>query len=85
MQKVCDELHDKLAAEGIDVILDDRDLRPGPMFADWELIGVPHRIVVGDRSLKNGEIEYANRRTLDQKEMVKVEDAVAFIKSKLKA
>ena len=85
VQKVCDELHDKLAAEGIDVILDDRDLRPGPMFADWELIGVPHRIVVGDRGLKNGEIEYANRRTLDQKEMVKVEDAVAFIKSKLKA
>ncbi|MBC7208740.1 MAG: proline--tRNA ligase, partial [Methyloversatilis sp.] len=45
-----------------DVILDDRDERPGVMFADWELIGVPHRITVGERGLKEGVIEYQNRR-----------------------
>ena len=39
-------------------------MRPGVMFADWELIGVPHRVVIGDRGLKNGEVEYANRRNL---------------------
>jgi prolyl-tRNA synthetase len=49
-------------ARGFDVILDDRDERPGVMFADWELIGVPHRITVGERGLKEGLIEYQNRR-----------------------
>jgi len=55
-------LHDELAAAGIDVILDDRDERPGVMFADWELIGTPHRITIGDRGLKEGLIEYQHRR-----------------------
>ena len=55
-------LHEELAAGGFDVILDDRDERPGVMFADWELIGVPHRITVGERGLKEGLIEYQNRR-----------------------
>lgn len=55
-------LHEELAARGFDVILDDRDERPGVMFADWELIGVPHRITVGERGLKEGLIEYQNRR-----------------------
>lgn len=85
VREACDKLHDELAAAGIDVILDDRDMRPGPMFADWELIGVPHRIVVGDRGLKNGEVEYAHRRSLDKRVMVKLEDALAFIKEQLKA
>ncbi|MHB1427316.1 MAG: proline--tRNA ligase [Rhodocyclaceae bacterium] len=56
------DLYDKLIASGIDVILDDRDERPGVMFADWELIGVPHRITVGDRGLKEGMVEYQHRR-----------------------
>lgn len=56
------DLYEKLAASGIDVILDDRDERPGVMFADWELIGVPHRITIGDRGLKEGLIEYQHRR-----------------------
>jgi prolyl-tRNA synthetase len=43
---------------GVDAILDDRGERPGAMFADWELIGVPHRVVLSDRGLKNGEVEY---------------------------
>ncbi|WP_374336727.1 proline--tRNA ligase [Methyloversatilis sp.] len=55
-------LHDELSEAGFDVILDDRDERPGVMFADWELIGVPHRITVGERGLKEGVVEYQNRR-----------------------
>jgi len=56
------ELYEKLVLSGIDVILDDRDERPGVMFADWELIGVPHRITIGDRGLKEGMVEYQHRR-----------------------
>ena len=56
-----DRLYAELKAAGVDVILDDRDERPGSMFADWELIGVPHRIVVGERGLKEGKIEYKAR------------------------
>ncbi|MEY2617042.1 MAG: Global synthesis factor [Pseudomonadota bacterium] len=55
-------LHDELAALGIDVMLDDRGERPGAMFADWELIGVPHRVVISDRGLKEGQVEYQHRR-----------------------
>jgi prolyl-tRNA synthetase len=56
------DLYEKLVVSGIDVILDDRDERPGVMFADWELIGVPHRITIGDRGLKEGLVEYQHRR-----------------------
>jgi prolyl-tRNA synthetase len=56
------DLYEKLIVSGIDVILDDRDERPGVMFADWELIGVPHRITIGDRGLKEGLVEYQHRR-----------------------
>ena len=62
-------LYEKLTASGIDVMLDDRDERPGVMFADWELIGVPHRITIGDRGLKEGMVEYQHRR---DKEATKV-------------
>jgi prolyl-tRNA synthetase len=61
VKETADRLHDELLAHGIDVILDDRGERPGAMFADWELIGVPHRIVVGERSLKEGHVEYQSR------------------------
>ena len=57
-------IHDALAAAGVDVILDDRGERPGAMFADWELIGVPLRVNVGDRGLKAGEVELVERRGL---------------------
>ncbi|MFO1385906.1 MAG: proline--tRNA ligase [Chitinivorax sp.] len=57
-----DKLYAELMAAGIDVALDDRDERPGVMFADMELIGIPHRITLGERGLKNGEIEYQGRR-----------------------
>lgn len=57
-----DRLYDELVAAGIDVILDDRNERSGVMFADWELIGVPHRLVISERNLKERKIEYQNRR-----------------------
>ncbi len=57
-----DQLYDALMQAGVDVILDDRNLRPGAMFADWELIGVPHRVVIGERGLKDGNLEYQGRR-----------------------
>ncbi|MES2229398.1 MAG: proline--tRNA ligase [Pseudomonadota bacterium] len=57
-----DRLHEELQGAGIDVILDDRGERPGAMFADWELIGVPHRVVLSDRGLKEGQAEYQGRR-----------------------
>ena len=62
VQAAADALHDELLAAGIDAILDDRGERPGAMFADWELIGVPHRVVLSDRGLKDGEVEYQGRR-----------------------
>ena len=63
------DLYEKLVVSGIDVILDDRDELPGVMFADWELIGVPHRITIGDRGLKEGLVEYQHR---SDKEAAKV-------------
>lgn len=83
VKAAAEKLYEELKAAGVDVILDDRDMRPGVMFADWELIGVPHRIVIGDRGLKNGEVEYADRKNLAEKTMVKTEDAVSFVKSRI--
>jgi len=57
-----ESLYAELLAAGVDVMLDDRGERPGAMFADWELIGVPHRVNIGDRALKEGHVEYQHRR-----------------------
>ncbi len=62
VKAAAEKLHAELLAAGVDVMLDDRNERPGAMFADWELIGVPHRITIGDRGLKEGHIEYQHRR-----------------------
>jgi prolyl-tRNA synthetase len=62
VREQADKLYTTLKDAGIDVILDDRGERPGVMFADWELIGVPHRLVIGDRGLKDGKLEYQARR-----------------------
>ena len=83
VREAATKLHDELAARGVDVILDDREVRAGVMFADWELIGVPHRVVVGDRGLKNGELEYTDRTAMDKKELVKVDEMVDFLLKKL--
>jgi prolyl-tRNA synthetase len=62
VKTAAEALYAELMAMGVDVILDDRGERPGAMFADWELIGVPHRVTLGDRGLKSGEVEYQHRR-----------------------
>ncbi len=71
-----------LQAAGVDVIVDDRGLRPGAMFADWELIGVPHRVVIGERGLKEGNLEYQGRRDTEAT-AVPVANLADFIKAKL--
>jgi len=73
-------LHDELSAAGLEVLLDDRDERPGVMFADLELIGIPHRITVGDRSLKQGQVEY-QARTETSAHLVNLADIVDRIRS----
>jgi len=62
VREAAEKLYAELTAAGIEVLLDDRDERPGVMFADMELIGIPHRIVIGDRGLKQGQFEYQGRR-----------------------
>ncbi len=62
VKAAADKLHSELLAKGVDVILDDRGERPGAMFADWELIGAPHRVVLGDKGLKEGLAEYQGRQ-----------------------
>ncbi len=62
VKAAAEQLHDQLAELGVDVMLDDRGERPGAMFADWELIGVPHRVTIGDKGLKDGQVEYQHRR-----------------------
>lgn len=83
VQKVSNEIYEQLKQDGIDVILDDRGLRPGVMFAEWELIGVPHRITVGDRGLKDGKVEYTARKEL-KNEDVSVNEIVDFVKAKVR-
>jgi len=82
VRALADSLHDTLEAAGIDVLLDDRGERPGVMFADLELIGLPHRITIGERGLKEGNVEYQSRRDAAATPVAAGEIA-AFIKRKL--
>ncbi len=82
VKEAADKLHDQLAAAGIDVLLDDRGERPGAMLADLELIGIPHRIVVGERGLKEGNVEYQHRRDTAAT-LVALSEMVAHLKGKL--
>ena len=82
VKAAADTLYAGLIAAGVDVILDDRNERPGAMFADWELIGVPHRITIGDRGLKEGHLEYQHRRDAESTKL-DVAGALDFIKAKL--
>ncbi|OGT03186.1 MAG: proline--tRNA ligase, partial [Gallionellales bacterium RIFCSPLOWO2_02_58_13] len=82
VREAVEQLHAGLVEKGIEVLLDDRDERPGVMFADMELIGIPHRIVVGERGLKEGNVEYQARRDA-QAQAIPLQGALEFIKSKL--
>jgi prolyl-tRNA synthetase len=82
VRRVADELHEALARAGVDCLLDDRDERPGVLLADSELVGIPHRVVVGERGLKDGRIEYQVRRDTSPT-VVAAADAVGFLEKKL--
>jgi prolyl-tRNA synthetase len=84
VRAAADQLHDALQAAGIDVMLDDRGERPGAMFADWELIGVPQRIVISDRGLKAGTVELQGRREA-QATAAPLAEAAALVKERLAA
>lgn len=81
VREACETLYTDLKAAGVDVAYDDRGLRPGPMFADAELIGIPHRIVVSERGLASGRLEYKGRRDAEAGE---IEPDVAAIKARLR-
>jgi len=82
VKQAANNLHDDLLAAGVDVLLDDRGERPGVMFAEMELIGIPHRIVIGDRGLKEGQVEY-QARTSTEAQSVLFNDVLEFITKKL--
>ena len=82
VRDAADRLYEEFMAAGIDVVLDDRDARPGVKFADAELIGIPHRIVIGDRSLAGGKLEYRHRRETQSTE-IPAEDAVAYVRDQM--
>lgn len=84
VKAAAEKLHDELSAAGVDVILDDRGERPGAMFADWELIGVPHRVVISDRGLKEGQLEYQHRRDTAATK-VPASEVFGFVKGRLAA
>jgi len=81
VQQTAENLYSELQAAGIDVFFDDRKERPGVMFADAELIGIPHTVVIGERNLDNGEVEYKYRADGDKK-MVSSDAIIDFIKNK---
>jgi prolyl-tRNA synthetase len=78
VRETAERLHAQLRTAGIEVLLDDRDERPGVMFADMELIGIPHRVVIGERGLKQGAIEYQTRRE-GKTQSVPLADAANFL------
>ena len=82
VKAAAEKLYRELLDAGVDVILDDRGERPGAMFADWELIGVPHRVTIGDRGLKEGHIEYQHRRDAASSKL-DAAGAFDFLKAKL--
>jgi len=82
VKAAAEQLHADLLALGVDVLLDDRGERPGAMFADWELIGVPHRVVLSDRGLKEGQVEYQHRRDTAATK-IGAADVLAHLKERL--
>jgi prolyl-tRNA synthetase len=83
VRDAAERLHGEMLEAGIDVLMDDRDERPGVLFADMELIGIPHRIVLSERGLAAGNAEYKGRRD-EKPQDLPLKDAVAFVKSRLR-
>jgi prolyl-tRNA synthetase len=82
VRETADRLYEELTAAGIEVLYDDRDARPGVKFADAELLGIPHRIVVSDRGIEAGKLEYRHRRDTESQEFPAT-DALQFVRSRL--
>ncbi|MEJ1966609.1 MAG: proline--tRNA ligase [Gammaproteobacteria bacterium] len=82
VREIADKLYAELEAAGIEVLYDDRDARPGVKFADAELLGIPHRLVVGERGIDAGKLEYRGRRDTESTEFP-LDDALAFIRSRM--
>ena len=82
VKAVADKLYQELRELNIEVLLDDRNIRPGAMFAHLELIGIPHRIVISDRGLKEQKLEYKSRTAADA-ESLDLDNAISFITGKL--
>ncbi len=82
VREAVEKLYAEMQAAGIEVLLDDRDLRPGVMFADCELIGIPWRVVVGERGLKEGQVE-VRARTADENQMVPLDEVVEYLTGEL--
>ncbi len=83
VKDAAESLYQQLLQAGVDVMLDDRGERPGVMFADWELIGIPHRVVVGERGLKEGQLEYQHRRAADS-QRIALADAAQWVQAQIK-
>ena len=83
VQELAEKLYAELRAQGIEVLMDDRKERPGVMFADMELIGIPHTVVIGDRNLDNDDIEYKYRRN-GEKQLIKTEDILDYLVKAIK-
>jgi prolyl-tRNA synthetase len=84
VREATERLYEELQTAGIDVLLDDRDARPGVMFADAELIGIPHRVVVGERGIDDGKVEYRSRRDTDNT-MIARGEIVPFLRGRIDA
>ncbi|MBK1722565.1 proline--tRNA ligase [Thiocystis violacea] len=84
VREATEQLYADLRAAGIEVLLDDRDARPGFMFADMELIGIPHRIVVGDKGLDDGQVEYKGRTDAEM-QLIPISEIVGFVRDRLSA
>jgi prolyl-tRNA synthetase len=84
VRAAAEKLYADMQAAGIDVLLDDRDERPGVLFADMELTGIPHRIVIGERGLKEGLIEYQGRRDKEA-QRIALADCAAFLLGRLQS
>ena len=82
VKSAAEALYTQFLDAGVDVILDDRGERPGAMFADWELIGVPHRVTIGDRGLKEGQVEYQHRRDTESSKLA-LDAVFAFVIAKM--
>ena len=84
VREVAQKVYEGLKAAGIEVLIDDRDMRPGAKFNDSDLIGFPYQLVVGKRGLKEGAVEVKNRRT-NEKTLVPVNDAVDLVSAQIVA